>query len=168
MHTVFRLGVFGSIATATLGLLVVIAQPASANPAFAAAARQPCSACHISGREMEAPNSGYTPVGQAVYNEFIGNCSYKMDCAIAAGFGGSSTGPRTTATADGTASFSDTCGGSGDFYVIRLGGSPNNVFRFALRNGNGVQIQVRAGSTYAGQCGGFPGSGANFDYMRID
>jgi hypothetical protein len=72
---------FVAVASAFFG-----AQPASANPAFAQAAQQPnCSTCHQPGLEKSAPNAGFTPTGQAIYNAFVTagtSCSYNIANAV--------------------------------------------------------------------------------------
>jgi hypothetical protein len=78
---------------ATLGLAIAatvlfagFSNPAAANPAFAQAAQQPnCSTCHQPGLEKSAPNAGFTPTGQAIYNAFVTagtSCSYSIDKAV--------------------------------------------------------------------------------------
>jgi hypothetical protein len=80
LYVVTAAALFAASAAALLG-----ANTASANPVFAQTAQQPCSTCHQPGMETNAPKSGFTPVGQSIYNAFSTpgtNCSYNISAAV--------------------------------------------------------------------------------------
>lgn len=85
------------VAAGIVGSAIMTARPAHSNSAFAQASRQPCAACHLPGRETDAPNSGFTPNGQSVYSAFVGTCNYHMDCAVGTAFPGATGSPQAPA-----------------------------------------------------------------------
>jgi hypothetical protein len=97
LRTALKVAALSGVVAGIVGSTVFLAQPAHANSAFAQASRQPCAACHLPGRETDAPNSGFNPAGQSVYSAFVGTCNYHIDCAINMAFPGGAAPPQAPA-----------------------------------------------------------------------
>ena len=158
------------LGTAALAGLLSALQPAAANPFFQDQTHLQCSACHQPGREKDG-EAGLNPFGMAFMD-----CGDKQPNADLSCPGGppltnrkksASAADGTTRTQAGMAKFEDSCD-SGDYYIIRIGGSPSNAVRFMLKNGHKVHIEVPVDSTYASQCGGFAGADGQYEYINLE
>jgi len=65
----------------------------------------------------------------------------------------------------GMARFKATCDG---YYVVLVGGNPNNYTRFRLGSGMVMEVKLPQGSTYASACGGWPGAQTQFKYVKFE
>jgi len=65
-------------------------------------------------------------------------------------------GPRLIKFSDSSCPFSQS------YFVVRLGGDPNNVMRFYLKNSHSIRIHAFPGTTFVMACGGWPNENGNY------
>jgi hypothetical protein len=65
----------------------------------------------------------------------------------------------------GTARFKANCDG---YYVVLVGGNPNNYARFRLGAGMSVDVKLPQGTTYASACGGWPSAQTQLKYVKFE
>ncbi|HEY5208431.1 MAG TPA: hypothetical protein VIJ42_03185 [Stellaceae bacterium] len=131
--------------------------PSRANPFFAQQTGQPCSACHLPGQEP-AGRDGLNPTGLG----FLA-CGETPSCFGVQG----QQFQRTTQNQSGVATFTHKgCGHRPRYVTIRVAGSV--PVPFILDRGMEVHVVVSQNSTVASACGGYPGNGAQYQFIVLD
>jgi hypothetical protein len=67
----------------------------------------------------------------------------------------------------GMAKFQSSCFGDA-YYVVRISGYPDNPLRFTLGIGQKIHFQIPRGSTYAVNCGGWPGNNTSWNSVNFE
>ena|ERR1700761_1099788 len=67
----------------------------------------------------------------------------------------------------GLAKFESSCFGDA-YFVVRISGYPDNPLRFTLGIGQKIHFQIPRGSTYAVNCGGWPGNNSSWNSVNFE